>query len=222
MFEFIKEELCEARYIRTPRDTVGRSTDNIAEGFYEHLLVLQQMRWENPSFARKYAKETLRFMSFNSIRTGATDLHNLASILNNPSKHGLDSLRFDELGFKRYLRNIIEGRHVPGQDRAFLLKMQKNLGVRSGLLKQARRLMGDYGLTSKSERASVSARMVNAFRHDQQHRSDIYSPYVKTIKNKKIMPAEKKPGMGLAAKTAIGAVGGFGVGYMIGRASQGK
>ena len=133
-FEFIKEELCEARYIRTPRDAIGRSGDNIAETFYEHLLVLQQMRFENPQWAQKYAKETLKYMNFTNVRTGATDLHNLASILNNPSKFAdkmgtTSNLRFDELGFKRYLRNIIDGRSNPGQDRAFLLKMQKNLGI---------------------------------------------------------------------------------------------
>ena len=50
MFEFLREELTEAKYMRTPRDTVGRSEDNIAQGFFEHLLVLQQMRFENPSW----------------------------------------------------------------------------------------------------------------------------------------------------------------------------
>ena len=100
-FEFIKEELCEARYIRTPRDAIGRSGDNISETFYEHLLVLQQMRFENPQWAQKYAKDTLKYMSFTNVRTGATDLHNLASIINNPSKFSgkVDGLpgRFDEL-----------------------------------------------------------------------------------------------------------------------------
>ena len=222
MFEFIKEELTEARYIRTPRDTVGRSADGISESFFEHLLVLQQMRFENPAFARSYAKQTLRFMSFTNVRTGATDLHNLASILNNPSKFAdkmgtTSNLRFDELGFKRYLRNIIDGRSNPGQDRAFLLKMQKNLGIRSGLLKQARRMMADYNMTNNSERASVSGRMVNTFRQDQQYRSDIFKPYASTIKRNKVMPTQTKPGMGTAAKMAVGAVGGFGIGYGLGK-----
>jgi hypothetical protein len=221
VFEFFREELAEARYIRTPRDTVGRSSDNIAESFFEHLLVLQQMRFENPAFAKKYAKETLRFMSFTNVRTGATDLHNLASILNNPSKFannmGSSNLRFDELAFKRYLRNIIEDRYLPGQDRAFFMKTQKNLGINSSLLKQARRLVSDYGLTSGSERSAVSARMINAFRQDGQYRSDMFKPYAGTVKNKKLIPDETKPGMSLAAKTAIGALGGFALGYALTR-----
>ena len=221
MYDFLTQELTEARYIRNVRDTVGRTADGIAEGFYEHLLVLQQMRYENPSWARKYAKDTMRFMSFNNIRTGGTDLHNLASILNNPSKFagnvGSSNLRFDELGFKRYLRNIVDGRYMPGQDRAFLLKMQKNLSIDNGLLKQARRLMADYGTTSNSERASVSSRMVNSFRNDNQYKSDMYRPYAGTIKNNKVMPTTKKAGLGIAAKTAIGTIGGFGIGYAIGK-----
>ena len=85
-FEFIREELAEARYIRNHRDTVGKSAGNLADGFFEHLLVLQQMRFENPAWAKKYAKDTLKFQSFTSVRTGATDLHNLTAIISNPSK----------------------------------------------------------------------------------------------------------------------------------------
>lgn len=222
MFEFLKDELTEARYIRTPRDTVGRSSDGIAESFFEHLLVLQQMRFENPTYAQKYAKDTLRFTTFTNVRTGGTDLHNLAAILANPGKFadkmGTSGLQFDELGFKRYLRNIKDGKYMPAQDRAFFYKMQKNLGIKNSLLSQARRMMSDYSAASGSERSIVSARMVNSFRQDGQYRSDMFSPYAKTIKNNKLLPDEERPGMSVAAKTAIGALGGFGVGYMIGKA----
>jgi hypothetical protein len=222
MFEFLREELTEAKYMRTPRDTVGRSEDNIAQGFFEHLLVLQQMRFENPSWAKKYAKDTLRFMNFSNVRTGATDLHNMAAILNNPSKFadklgGMGDVYFDELSFKRYLRNIVNNKFVPGQDRAYFLKAQKNLGIKNSLLKQARRIMGDYGASSPTERASVSMRLANSFRQDGKYRSDLFKPYASTVKNKKLVPVEKK-GMGLGTKTAIATIAGFGVGWQIGKA----
>ena len=201
-FEFIKEELCEARYIRTPRDAIGRSGDNLSETFYEHLLVLQQMRFENPEWARKYAKETLKYMNFTNVRTGATDLHNLASIINNPSKFSdkVDGLsgRFDELGFKRYLRNIMNNNYVPGQDRTFFMKMQKNLGIKGSLLSRARRVMADYGKSTPGERTAVTQRMVNSFRTDGQFRSDVFKPYTTATAGN--LP--KKP-RGSLAKTAL-------------------
>ena len=129
-FEFIREEITEARYIRTAGDTVGRDMTDVGESFFEQLIMLQQMRFENPQFAKKYASDTLRFMNFTGVKPGGTDLHNLASIINNPDKYkGVTSggtVRFDELGFKRYLRDIAAGRSNTAMDRTFLMRQQKN------------------------------------------------------------------------------------------------
>ena len=216
-FEFLKEELTEARYIRTPRDAIGRSGDNIGETFFEHLLVLQQMRFENPAWAQKYAKETLKYMNFTNVRTGATDLHNLASIINNPSKFSgkVDGLpgRFDELAFKRYLRNIINNNYVPGQDRTFLMQMQKNLGIKGGLLGRARRVMADYAKSTPGERTAVTQRMINTFRHDGQFRSDVFKPYSKTAVAAGAIPSKPKGSIAKTAlKTAAIAYGGWKLG----------
>ena len=216
-FDFLKEELTEARYIRTPRDAIGRSGDNISETFFEHLLVLQQMRFENPAWAQKYAKETLKYMNFTNVRTGATDLHNLASIINNPSKFSgkVDGLpgRFDELAFKRYLRNIINNNYVPGQDRTFLMQMQKNLGIKGGLLGRARRVMADYAKSTPGERTVVTQRMINTFRHDGQFRSDVFKPYSKTAVAAGAIPSKPKGSIAKTAlKTAAIAYGGWKLG----------
>ena len=76
--------------------------------------------------------------------------------------------------------------------------------------------MSDYGVTNKNERASVSTRLTNSFRQDSRYRSDVFKPYASTIKKNKVMPPEKK-GMGIAAKTAIGMVGGAVAGYKLGQ-----
>ena len=44
-FEFIREEITEARYIRSPADTIGRDMTDIGESFFEQLIMLQQMRF---------------------------------------------------------------------------------------------------------------------------------------------------------------------------------
>lgn len=195
-YEFIKNEITEARYIRTGADAIGRDMTDVAESYFEQLLMLQQMRFENPAFAKKYAKDTLKFMNFAGIKPGATDLHNLASILNNPSKYkgvtSTGSVNFNELQFKRYLRDIINGRDNTAMDRTFLMKAQKDLGINSSFLKQARRVSADYGRSNQGERAGLSARMVNSQRVDGKFRSDISKQYMGTIKNKKLIPTKKK------------------------------
>ena len=216
-FEFIREEITEARYIRTAGDTIGRDATDVAESFFEQLIMLQQMRFENPAFAKKYAKDTLKFMNFSSVKPGATDLHNLASIIANPNKYkGVTSggtVSFDELGFKRYLRDIAAGRDNTAMDRTFMMRQQKNLGISSSFLKQARRASADYGRTSAGERTGLSARMVNSQRQDGKFRSDISRQYMGTIKNKKLIPAQKK-GLQLWAKAA----GGFAAGVLVSKA----
>ena len=103
-FEFLREELTEARYIRRPNEVTGASGFDLSEDFYEHLLALQQMRYESPAWAQKYAKDTLRYMNFSQVRTGATDLHNLAAILGNPSKFKDKVTDLDNISFEVSLR----------------------------------------------------------------------------------------------------------------------
>ncbi len=216
-FEFIREEITEARYIRSAADTIGRDMTDIGESFFEQLLMLQQMRFENPQFAAKYAKDTLKFMNFSSVKPGATDLHNLASIIANPSKYkGVTSggaVGFDELGFKRYLRDIAAGRSNTAMDRTFLMKQQRNLSIKNTFLKQARRASADYGRTSAGERTGLSARMVNSQRQDGKFRSDISKQYMGTVADKKLVPKDKK-GLPLWAKAA----GGFAARVLVSKA----
>jgi len=222
LFSFIKNELTEAKYIRSPSDTVGRSDSSIAESFYDHLLMLQQMRFENPAWAKRYAQDTLRYMDFTNVRSGATDLHNLAAILNNPGKFsdkmGADfsNIRFDELGFKRYLRNIVNNHYDASQDRSFLMNMQRNLGISNSVISAMRRVAADYGHSTPGERSSIAMRMSNSMRHDNRFRSDMFAPYAAAMKSRDVVPQEK-PGMSLAAKTALATIAGAVAGYQFGK-----
>tara|TARA_Y100000816_G_scaffold215370_1_gene160589 strand:- start:42 stop:710 length:669 start_codon:yes stop_codon:yes gene_type:complete len=214
-FEFIREEITEARYIRSASDTVGRDMNDVGESFFEQLIMLQQMRFENPTFAKKYAKDTLKFMNFTSVKPGGTDLHNLAAIITNPNKYqGVTSggkVGIDELGFKRYLRDIAAGRSNTAMDRSFLMRQQKNLGIDSSFLKAARRVSGDYGRSNAGERTALSARMVNSQRVDGKFRSDISKNYMSTIKKNKVVPVDNKK-IPFGAKLAALGVAGYALG----------
>lgn len=214
-FEFIREEITEARYIRSASDTVGRDMNDVGESFFEQLIMLQQMRFENPAFAKKYAKDTLKFMNFTSVKPGGTDLHNLAAIITNPKKYqGVTSggkVGIDELGFKRYLRDIAAGRSNTAMDRSFLMRQQKNLGIDSSFLKAARRVSGDYARSNAGERTALSARMVNSQRVDGKFRSDISKNYMSTIKKNKVVPVDNKK-IPFGAKLAALGVAGYALG----------
>lgn len=223
-FEFIKEELTEARYLRRPGQLTGQSGYDVAETFFEHLLILQQLRYDDPVYAQVYAKDTLKYMNFKAIRPSATDLHNLTAVLLNPTKYSdtvsdLNNLSFDQLRFKRYLRNIIKGKVNESADRMMFYRMQKNLKIRNTFLKQARRIIADYPSANPTERRNVSTRMMSIFRRDQKYRSDLFKQYVFVSKNRSQITSANKvkgkiPGW---VKGAAGIVGAGVAGYELGK-----
>jgi hypothetical protein len=182
-FSFIREEILESRYIRTSSDISAYDVD-VPETFFEHVLMLQQLRYENPRFAQKYARDTLRYQSFSTIKTEATDLHNLAVILNNPSRYrsktsGLGSVSFDQVKFKRYLRDLINGRNDVQFVRSYLLQLQKTLGISGSTMRIARRVLSDYNISADGEKSSVTTRLKASQWRDGKFRSDIFRPYTK-------------------------------------------
>jgi hypothetical protein len=224
-FEFIREELTEARYLRNPKDATGYSEYDIANTFFEHMLMLQQMRFENPAAAADYAKKTLQYQNFTQVRTGATDLHNLAAILANPGKYSdkltsSGNVSLDELKFKRYLRDVRDGKLNKAQDRQLFMAMQRNLGIRNSLLKNARRVAQDYGTASNNERKAVAQRMINTTRQDNKFRSDIFRPYAAGMASQGLIATGPKADSiaKTAAKTVAKAAAYGAAGYAFGRA----
>jgi hypothetical protein len=224
-FEFIREELTEARYLRNPKDATGYSEYDIADTFFEHMLMLQQMRFENPAAAADYAKKTLQYQNFTQVRTGATDLHNLAAILANPGKYSdkltsSGNVSLDELKFKRYLRDVRDGKLNKAQDRQLFMAMQRNLGIRNSLLKNARRVAQDYGTASNNERKAVAQRMINTTRQDNKFRSDIFRPYAAGMASQGLIATGPKADSiaKTAAKTVAKAAAYGAAGYAFGRA----
>jgi len=225
--KFIGGELQEARYIRIPRNAAGHTMADMGETFFEHMIMLQQLRYENPEAAAKYAQETLKFFDFSNVRSGATDLHNIASIIMNPSKFADtvgtgENINIPELAFKRYLRDVKAGNANPGLDRQFFLKMEKSLGIKNGILKRMRRIAQDYTMATPSERNMIATRLTLHFRQDRRFMSDIFKPWKETTKNmvpssETVKSAEKQghkiPGW---VKTAAAMAGAYYVGHKLG------
>lgn len=225
-FSFIKGELLEARYIRIERQAAGHTMADISETFFEHMMMLQQLRYENPAAAQKYAKDTLKFFDFSNIRGGATDLHNLASIIMNPDKFAdtvgkSGKTGIPEMQFKRWLRDIKADKWQPTLDRQFFFKLEKELGVKSSIHKRMRRIVQDYSLATPGEKKMVATRLMLHFKQDRRHMSDVFKPWAETTKKKKLVPtpdelngAKKK---GFKVPLWAKAAGAFAAGYYIGK-----
>lgn len=171
-FEFIKEELAEARMFKNPTRIAATSQGQLADTLYSHLLGLQVMKYENPKAAQAYAKKTLS-LPFNSVRPGATDLHNLiASVDKTPQNQ-----------VKGYLQGIANGRLDTQADRRNLIMLQRGLGVRSGATNQMRRVIADWPRMLPSERKVAATRLGFALNHSAKG-SDFMPGYHKTMRKK--------------------------------------
>ena len=171
-FEFIKEELAEARMFKNPTRIAATSQGQLADTLYSHLLGLQVMKYENPKAAQAYAKKTLS-LPFNTVRPGATDLHNLiASVDKTPQNH-----------VKGYLQGIANGRLDTQADRRNLIMLQRGLGVRSGATNQMRRVIADWPRMLPSERKVAATRLGFALNHSAKG-SDFMPGYHKTMRKK--------------------------------------
>lgn len=225
-YSFIKGELQEARYIRIERQAAGQTMADVSETFFEHMMMLQQLRYENPAAAKKYATETLRFFDFSNIRGGATDLHNLASIIMNPEKFGetvtsAGDISLPELQFKRWLRDIKGDKWQPTLDRQFFFKLEKRLGIKSSIHKRMRRIVQDYSLATPGERKMVATRLMLHFKQDRRYMSDIFKPWAATTKSKKMVPTDDELAgvqkKGFKVPLWAKAAGAFAAGYYIGK-----
>lgn len=161
--EFL-EELNEARLFRGADTLKGKSAKDLAKIAYLMILMLEVLRRRDESWAKKYASDTMGYDNFNTMRNYATDLHNLLAVLGHQDKYegkiSVDSkISVPTLQLKRYLRDIQDGRTDRSQDRSLFKKLEDYFKISDSNLKQYRRVVGDWGLSSSDERNSILHRM---------------------------------------------------------------
>jgi len=157
--EFI-QELTEARMFRN-RDTLsGKSAADLAKISFLSLLALEIMRTLNPSYAKKYALDTISYENFKSMRNNATDLHNLLSVLNNQIDYtgkiqSDPTVSIPALQIKRYLRDMENTRKDKSLDRQFFYKLESFLKITDPEYKELRRNVVDWNMNSSAEKRNV-------------------------------------------------------------------
>jgi len=211
-FEFIKNELTEARLLRNEQN-LPKTADTLINSLYLHVLTLEILRHENPAVAKNYAKRTLQYQNFDKIRTSATDLHNQLAVLTNKDLYH-DKIRIPAesnipfLQTKQYLKHLVSERYDNGFSRQYLYKLQRFLGPVDAQLVSARRAVQDWPSLDENERKGALALLKrNYLLHSR--RSDLYGDFESVYKS----AGAKKDSMGLAKKAALA----FGAGYALGK-----
>jgi hypothetical protein len=136
MLDWLREELTEARLLRTVHGVNNRTASELARMMYASLLALEILRYEDPDAAKRYAQQTVWLGSYDKLNPGATDLYNVMVILSNQDEYeDLIKTNYDIspglLEANAYLRRIWSGSPSTLQDRYVLLNLSKLLHVDS-------------------------------------------------------------------------------------------
>jgi len=205
---FLRGELAEAKLFKSPASFKTKSTQDVTHNIYAHVLALQAMRYTDPGVAGKYAKNTLRFNGFDSVKAGASDLHNLMGHFAGIEDKGV--LTIPNLQVKRMLRDIQNGVKVTDRDRRTLLQLEKSLGIKDPNLKAMRRIIGDWPKSTPHEQKLGATRLGFMMNHYARG-SDLHNPYVKSVNGIAAQQAKSPYGAGIKtfAAVAAGAVAGY-------------
>jgi len=222
---FIKD-LTEARALRTQRG-LNLSAEQVAESIYLTVLSLQAMRFDPSTAAQasEYARKTLQYQDFSNIRSTATDLHNWVAVFSNPERYAnqigpVGRASMPLLQFKRYLRDVAQGKANPNFDKQFLMSLERNLGIRNGQYSAVRRLLSDWNRLYGTERKQGTTRLLQALRA-KTPKSDLRGPYEGFMRKggyeDKSAKDPEKTGISTPAKIALATAGGYVVGKGIGK-----
>jgi hypothetical protein len=160
MFEFIKQELTEARLFKYPENLEGRDARALGQLLFACLLTLEVLRYENESQAYNYAMKTLAFGDFDHMRSSSTDLANIISVMGNQDKFK-DQLKISTgiyaplLQIKTYLRAYLYGGDSHSRDRQFLIAVERDLGISSYELRTARRIISNWDSSDRGDKSTA-------------------------------------------------------------------
>ena len=212
-YEFIREEINEAKLFRRKSDLEMSRQSDLADGLFALALSLQIMRFEDPTKAQRYAKKTLS-QGLDGWRTGGTDMNNLAQVFLQPTSYR-DRINQDrpyaaipKLTFLSWLRDIAYGRVDATRDRRFLMGLERQLLVRDANLKNARLLAGDWQRALPRERSAAVEKVYQVLNRTLNN-SDLFGGFTKTkaksFVNQQTAPVKKSGVPFWVAAAAAGA-----------------
>lgn len=169
MLDWLREELVEARFMRSVYSVNGKSARDLSRMMYVCLLALEILRFEEPSDAARYAQQTMWNGEYDKLRPSGTDLYNIMSILSNQDKYE-DLIKTDYdispglLEVNSYLRRVYNGANSTPQDRFVLLNVANLLGIDTVDLVYARRIASQWEYASRNEQKQAAQVLLNNIR----------------------------------------------------------
>ncbi len=152
--QLINTLLCESRIFRSKQD-IGKHSDRDKRDLYYSILlstIALALDTKTKAWARQYASSAAAFANFDYFRISANDLYVLTYILQT------------ELGDiskaqKQQVLRLYKGIGRGSIDRSFvqqiLLRMERSLGITNSRLRQARRVITNWGAASPAERKTA-------------------------------------------------------------------
>jgi hypothetical protein len=171
------QELVEARMYRNTTTLSGKTAAELANVAYLMFMMLEILRYEDNSFAKRYSVETMWYDNFSSMKSSASDLHNVLAILSNQGDYK-DKIKVDagisvpNLQIRKYLRDIENDRKEKGWDRAFFKTLGEFLKITSSDLKQMRMYVADWTANSVTEKRKIKLAIKNALQATN-HQNDL-------------------------------------------------
>ena len=172
------QELNESRLYRQLKQLKARTSEELAERFFEHLLALQIVAHEDPSWAKAYAEQIMKYQDLSAFRTSQNDLYNLTALILNPEKYehilqSTESYAVPELRLKRNLRDIARGAYNNIDYSELMMMLQRQFDNLKGQHIQLRRIISDWEMQNEKEKSVIIRRMLINMR-ERGVQSDIY------------------------------------------------
>lgn len=172
------QELNESRLIRTLKHLRSRSSEDLAERLFEHLLALQIIAQQDPNWAKAYADQTMKYQNFEGFRTSQNDLYNLITLVMNPDRYAYaikdtQSYALPELRLKRNLRNIENSNFLNRDFSEMMIILQRQFDNLKGQHFSLRRIISDWANQPTGEKRIIIRRMLINMR-ERGIQSDLY------------------------------------------------
>jgi hypothetical protein len=168
------EELTESRMFRHQRDFSSYNNRELAELAMISLLVIYVN--QDQLDIRKYLDETLGMGDFDRIRSSATDLANVISVLKNFETYKIEirnsNISFPVLQFKNFARQIISRQLDKDQGRRLIFVFEDFLKISSGEMRSMRRTALEYSQSSPSDRTRFR-KFINDFFNNRARQMDL-------------------------------------------------
>jgi len=158
------DSLVEARMFYGVKDIKGMSADEIAQIVFLMFMMLEVIRHYKPNYTADYARDTLKYNTYDQLHYSGSDLGNLLAVLNNQDTFKKDikthiGVSIPLFQINRYLGVLAsktKSKSSHNDDVTFFWRLEDYLKLSSNsLLRQLRRDIGNWDDLSRADKQQI-------------------------------------------------------------------